>query len=76
MAFGNCRRALFVTKRPKEAQTPSAAVTAELEIYERVYAEMQRLDAPSEVRINIEPARLICHSMKPADLISQPWKAC
>ena len=45
----NADELLFVIKRMKEVQQPSAAVTAQLGELERLYAKMQRFDAPSEV---------------------------
>lgn len=43
---------LFVVKRMKEVQQPSAAVIVRLRMHERVCAKMQMFDAPPEVRIS------------------------
>ena len=45
----NAADLLFVIQRMKEAQQPSAAVTAQLGEFERLYAMMQRFNAPSRV---------------------------
>ena len=44
---------LFVIRKMKEVQQPSAAVTAQLGEFERLYGMMQRFNAPSKVRTSL-----------------------